>query len=55
MSILMGIMAALMVVGILSGHKHMMGVHDNVEQSLESQARVLIKGAFVMAVLLGWI
>ncbi len=35
MSILMGVMAVLMVVGIVSGHKHMMGVHDKVEQSRE--------------------
>lgn len=32
MSILMGIMAVLMVVGIVSGHRHMMGVADKAEK-----------------------
>lgn len=39
MSILMGIMAVFMVIGIISGHRHMMGSDDKaekVEQSSES-------------------
>ncbi len=36
MSIIMGVMAVFMVVGIISGHRHMMGGPDKVEQSQES-------------------
>lgn len=32
MSIMMGIMAVFMVVGIISGHRHFMGGHDKAEK-----------------------
>lgn len=36
MSILMGIMAIIMVVGIIAGHKHMTGGHEKGQQNQES-------------------
>lgn len=36
MSILMGLMAVIMVIGIISGHKHMKGGHDKGQRNQES-------------------
>lgn len=37
MSIMMGIMAVVMVAGIISGHRQMMGGHDKAEKVEQSQ------------------
>lgn len=39
----MGIMAILMVVGIIAGHKHMIGGHDKGQQNQESAIEDSVK------------